>query len=126
MVSARSGTFLNYVATIDDKHIATRKPGSSGFVYYKYTFFQQHLIGYCRPRLQVRVICDLGVFLFSVCECPGTDIPFGSFGRLRKHAQSCATVCKCEFLIAKGDIKYFHATQRILAKNSNRLSLNRN
>ena len=30
----------------------------------------------------------------------------GSFGRLRKHAQSCARVCKCAFLIAKGDINY--------------------
>ena len=126
MVCARSGTFLNYVATIDDKHIATRRHCSSGFIYYKYTFFQQHLIGYCRLRLHVRVICDLGVFYLASGNARVRTYLSGSFGRLRKHAQSCATVCKCEFLIAKGDIKYVHATQRILAKNSNRLSLNRN
>ena len=50
----------------------------------------------------------------------------GSFGRLRKHAQSCVPVCKCTFLIAKGDIIHCYATQRILANNSNRSSHNRN
>ena len=43
----------------------------------------------------------------------------GSFGRLRKHEQSCATVCKCAVLLAEGDIKYCHAIQCILANNSN-------
>ena len=45
-----------------------------------------------------------------------------SFGRLRKHAQSCATVCMYAFLITKGDIKYCYATQSSLANNSNRSS----
>ena len=30
----------------------------------------------------------------------------GSFGRLRKHEQSCATVCMFAFLITNGDINY--------------------
>jgi len=58
MVSTRSGTFLNYFVTIDDKHIS---------------------------------------ILVSVWEHPDADIPFW---KLRKHAQSCATVCKCALLIA--------------------------
>ena len=34
VVSERSGTFLNCVATIDGKHIANRKRDSSGSLYY--------------------------------------------------------------------------------------------
>ena len=36
VVSSRSGTFLNCVATIDGKHRFTRKRDSSGSLYYKY------------------------------------------------------------------------------------------
>ena len=39
MIFLRSGIFQNGVATIDDKHVATRKHAISGSLYYKYMFF---------------------------------------------------------------------------------------
>ena len=44
VVSARSGTFLNCVATIDGKHIANRQRDSSGSLYYNFIFFSSILL----------------------------------------------------------------------------------
>ena len=80
MVSSRSGTFLNCVATIDGKRIAIRKRFFSSIISpaivdsdYKFVFF---------------ILFFASLILRLVTPGCGHN-----FRKIRKHAQSCATVC---------------------------------
>ena len=88
-------------------------------------FCQQHLTGFY--RLKTTSLCDVTLVVFCKSYLASGNAWIrtylsGSFTRLRRHMQSCATVRTIAFLIVNGDNKNCYATQHILAHNSNRLS----